>query len=358
VAARPTKENPVTESAAQPAPPSVRILTELRRRIVAGELAPGDRVPSTRRITQEWGVAMATATKVLSTLRQEGLVRAVPGVGMVVVAGPGGAAPAPSAPPVSPASPAPRASPVSPAPAHGAAPATAPVRRARGAERELTRERIVRAAVEIADAEGIGALAMRRIAAELGAATMSLYRHVADKDQLVLLMMDQVMVDNPLPEALPPGWRAGLETIARTQWQIYRRHPWLAVVMSFTRPVPSPAAAIHTERSMAALAGLGLGMEQIAQAAVTLAGYVCGLAVNFESEAAAERDSGLSSDEWLAMTEGEGDLGALVEAGEFPMFTALAEGPEIDLSLDGLFEFGLARMLDGVGLLIAGRPAG
>ena len=333
----------MTESAAQPAPPSVRILTELRRRIVAGELAPGDRVPSTRRITQEWGVAMATATKVLSTLRQEGLVRAVPGVG-TVVAGPGAAGPVPAVPPA--------------APAHVGAPAAPPVRRARGTERELTRERIVRAAVGIADAEGIGALAMRRIAAELGAATMSLYRHVADKDQLVLLMMDQVMVDNPLPEALPPGWRAGLETVARTQWQIYRRHPWLAVVMSFTRPVPSPAAAIHTERSMAALAGLGLGMEQIAQAAVTLAGYVCGLAVNFESEAAAERDSGLSSDEWLAMTEGEGDLGALVEAGEFPMFTALAEGPEIDLSLDGLFEFGLARMLDGVGLLVAGRAAG
>ncbi|MFC8452486.1 TetR/AcrR family transcriptional regulator C-terminal domain-containing protein [Kitasatospora sp. NPDC057223] len=344
----------MTESAAQPVPPSVRILTELRRRIAAGELSPGDRVPSTRRITQEWGVAMATATKALSTLRQEGLVRAVPGVG-TVVAGPSAAAPAPSAPPPS----EPPAPPASPAPPpQGGAPATAPVRRARGAERELTRERIVRAAVGIADAEGIGALAMRRIAAELGAATMSLYRHVADKDQLVLLMMDQVMVDNPLPEALPPGWRAGLETIARTQWQIYRRHPWLAVVMSFTRPVPSPAAAIHTERSMAALAGLGLGMEQIAQTAVTLAGYVCGLAVNFESEAAAERDSGLSSDEWLAMTEGEGDLGALVEAGEFPMFTALAEGPEIDLSLDGLFEFGLARMLDGVGLLIAGRPAG
>src|SRR4051812_43323372 len=58
-------------------PPSVRILTELRRRIAAGELPPNARVPSTRQITQEWGVAMATATKVLTTLRQEGLVRAV-----------------------------------------------------------------------------------------------------------------------------------------------------------------------------------------------------------------------------------------------------------------------------------------
>ncbi|MGX1606137.1 GntR family transcriptional regulator, partial [Streptomyces celluloflavus] len=69
----------------RPAPPPYRrIVDEIRRRIDAAELAPGDRVPSTRRITQEWGVAMATATKVLTTLRQEGLVRAVPGVGTVV----------------------------------------------------------------------------------------------------------------------------------------------------------------------------------------------------------------------------------------------------------------------------------
>ena len=65
--------------------PSVRIVAELRRRIAAGELPPNARVPSTRQITQEWGVAMATATKVLTALRHEGLVRAVPGVGTVVV---------------------------------------------------------------------------------------------------------------------------------------------------------------------------------------------------------------------------------------------------------------------------------
>ncbi|WP_241777660.1 GntR family transcriptional regulator, partial [Streptomyces sp. CT34] len=65
-------------------PPYRRIVQEIRGRIDAGELAPGDRVPSTRRITREWGVAMATATKVLTALRQEGVVRTVPGVGTVV----------------------------------------------------------------------------------------------------------------------------------------------------------------------------------------------------------------------------------------------------------------------------------
>ncbi|MYR86592.1 GntR family transcriptional regulator, partial [Streptomyces sp. SID685] len=60
---------------------SGQIVGELRRRIETGELAPGERVPSTREITRQWGVAMATATKVLTELRREGLVRAVPGVG-------------------------------------------------------------------------------------------------------------------------------------------------------------------------------------------------------------------------------------------------------------------------------------
>ncbi|MGC4811213.1 GntR family transcriptional regulator [Micromonospora sp. DT228] len=65
-------------------PPYLRIVGELRRRITAGELSPGDRVPSTRQIVREWGVAMATASRALTLLRQEELVRAVPGVGMVV----------------------------------------------------------------------------------------------------------------------------------------------------------------------------------------------------------------------------------------------------------------------------------
>ncbi|WP_344442545.1 winged helix-turn-helix domain-containing protein, partial [Kitasatospora nipponensis] len=68
-------------------PPSVRIAAELRRGIAAGELRPGDRVPSTRRLTQEWGIAMATATKVLAGLRREGLVLSRPGVGTVVAEG-------------------------------------------------------------------------------------------------------------------------------------------------------------------------------------------------------------------------------------------------------------------------------
>ncbi|MFC9327982.1 TetR/AcrR family transcriptional regulator C-terminal domain-containing protein [Kitasatospora sp. NPDC057015] len=352
---------------------SARIVAELRRRIEAGELAAGDRVPSTRQITQEWGVAMATATKALTALRQEGLVRAVPGVGTVVREGPPGVLvpPAAVAPPAALAPPAPVSAPVrgpvpDPAavPPHPSAPAPAPARSlgyapdtrpARGADRELTQERIVRTAVAIADAEGLSALAMRRIAAELGAATMSLYRHVADKGQLIRLMMDRVLTENPLPEDFPSHWRAGLETVARTQWRVYGRHPWLAPATSFTRPVPSPHAAIHTERSIAVLVGGGLALGEAAQAAVTLAAFVCGLAVNFETEAAAVRDSGISAEEWMDSQEEYEDEDVFADPARFPMFHALQGGPEVGLDLESLFEFGLARMLDGFGTLIALR---
>src|SRR5918911_5697401 len=72
----------------QATPASARIAAELRRRITSGELPPGARVPSTRAIVQRYGVAMATATKVLTTLQHEGLIRTVPGVGSVVAGSP------------------------------------------------------------------------------------------------------------------------------------------------------------------------------------------------------------------------------------------------------------------------------
>ncbi|MFJ7249327.1 TetR/AcrR family transcriptional regulator C-terminal domain-containing protein [Kitasatospora sp. NPDC098652] len=336
--------------------PSERITAELRRRIAAGELEPGARVPSTRRIVQEWGVAMATATKVLNRLREEGLVRAVRGVGTVVAAQPEARSTAPAAPTAAPTgNPAPAAA---PAVAPGAPPAPAVGRRGKGGERELGRERIVAVAVQVADTEGLAALSMRRIATELGVATMSLYRHVPGKDELLRLMMDKAFAEHPLPGAPAPDWRTGLDEIARLQWRIYRRHPWLAATMSFTRPVLAPDAALHTERSLAALAGTGLSLEEMAQAAVSLAAFTCGLAVHFEREAQAEQDSGMSADEWMDRLDDRDHDRLMTDPERFPMFEALNRGPEVDLGLDALFEFGLARMLDGVAALIAARGSG
>jgi AcrR family transcriptional regulator/DNA-binding transcriptional regulator YhcF (GntR family) len=328
-------------------PPYARIVAELRQEIEAGVLVPGARVPSTREITQRWGVAMATATKALAALRQEGLVRAIPGVGTIVgaaadtasTAGPTGTnrALASSAAPVA-------ARAASPAPA-GGHDAAQPI---------LTSSRIVAAAIAVADAEGLDGLSMRRVAAEIGVATMSLYRHVADKDDLLLQMMDAAFVEWQFPASPPDGWRDRLEFAARTLWEMFRRHPWLAPALSVTRPQPIAGGVAGMEWVLAALDGQGLDLATMMTTHITLFTYVRGTAMNLELEAAAEAATGLSSEEWMQAQEPA--LRSFMTPGRFPVFERLV-ATEYDFDLDAIFEFGLQRLLDGLSVLINGPPA-
>lgn len=299
--------------------PSVRIVEEIRRRIEAGELRPGDRVPSTRRITQDWGVAMATASKVLAALRAEGLVTARSGVGTVV------------------------AEPVR------AATSTRPVRRGESSTVDAgsVRDRIVRAAIAIADTDGLGGLSMRRVAAELGVATMSLYRHVRGKDELVALMADAVAAAEPLPGNGSGHWRDALEAVATVQWTLFRRHLWLAPAVSLTRPQPLPNLMRHTEYVLRALDGMDPATAMYVS--ITLFGYVRGIALNLEPEAVAQQDTGLDPDQW--MDTQERTFVAIVGTGDYPYLARMVAG-SFDFDLDRLFEFGLARLLDGFGTLV------
>ncbi|MFJ1755019.1 TetR/AcrR family transcriptional regulator C-terminal domain-containing protein [Kitasatospora sp. NPDC088134] len=321
-----------------------QIAAELGERIGRGELRPGDRVPSTREITRRWGVAMATATKVLAELRTRGLVRAVPGVGTVVAEHPPGADS-----PDSPGGPAPRPA-ARPAPAAAAAPAAgaaAPPRRP-AVDGGLTADRIVTAAVAVADAEGLEALSMRRVAAELGVATMSLYRHVPDKDGLVERMMDRVFGElrfSPAETALP--WRPRLELAAHRFWALCRAHLWLASALSVTRPQPLPNALPFGEWVLSALVGAGLALQDVLTAYLTLVNYIRGTALNLELEAAAEAATGQDAEAW--MDQQEPRYTELVAG--FPTFRRLTE-EGYDFDLDGLFEFGLQRQLDGLAVLV------
>lgn len=296
-------------------PPYRRIAGEIAARIASGDLAAGDRVPSTRELTRRYGVAMATATKVLAELRAWGLVDARPGRGTVVAHGiPGTVAAAP---------------------------------------RRSMRDLVIEAGIRIADAEGLAGLSMRRLAGEAKVATMSLYRHVGDKEELLLMMMDRVFATSPPPALSPDGWRANLEAISRQQWALYCRHPWLAQALSFTRPQPAPHAMAHSEWTLRVLDGHGLSPDEMLLAAVTLAGYVRGHALNLESEAQAEQETGISGEEWL---ERQGDRAAatVTDAG-FPLLAHHIKAPETDLGLDRMMEFGLQRLLDGFERLLTQR---
>jgi AcrR family transcriptional regulator len=306
-------------------PPYLRIAEDIRARISAGRLKAGDRVPSARQITAEWGVAIATATRALAALQQQGLVRPVPGVGTVVAAKDGAAK---------------EAATVHPRRAGSSIPAKG----------ELSRRRIVRAAIDLADAEGISALSMRAVAARLDAATMSLYRYVPSKEELIFHMIDEAIGEERFPATPPEGWRAQLELEARLQWAGFRRHPWLGPVMSVTRPQPAPNALTHMEWSLRALSGLGLDPTATLHVHVTLFCYVRGLATSLESETEAELDSGMTSDEWMQAQSPT--LRALAGSGAFGAFMHLVEHSDLELDLDSLFEFGLARLLDGLTVFI------
>ena len=306
------------------APPSARIAAELRARIESGELAPGERVPSAREITRRWGVAIATASRVLAALRDEGLVRAVPGVGTVVVA-PREARRSGVA--------ARRAGSRRPVPAGGAQAAPLGV------------GRIVAAAVMIADAEGLDGLSMRRVATELGAGPMSLYRHVTDKDDLLLRMVDAALREARLPADPPPGWRPRLEVAARSLWAAFRRHPWLAPALSLTRPQAVAGGLAYTEWVLAALTDAGLTTTAAFDVHLTLFTFVRGVAVNLETEAAEAAASGLTSEEWVATHEHR--LRAITLGGGFPHFERLV-AQDYDLDLDRLFERGLRYLLNGL----------
>jgi AcrR family transcriptional regulator len=332
-----------------PDPPYLRIVADLRGRIAAGDLRPGQRVPSTRQIAAEWGVALATAARALATLARDGDVRAVPRVGSVV-AGPA------SARPTAPAGPAPSAGDrAAPRPARPKRP-TRPGRSGAEDDSELSRERIVRAAIGLADAEGLAAVSMRRVATDLGVSTMSLYRHVPGKDELVFLMSDAVFGESRLPDPPPPHWRARLEGLARIQWSLCREHPWVAHTISLTRPMPVPNGMAHTEYAMRAVDGLGLDPATMVRIAITLAGHLQAIAVNLESDVEAEQETGLTSTEWMESQDAL--MSTIIASGPYPMLASLAGVPDVEIDLDTLFEFGLGLILDGIAALIESRSAG
>ena len=217
-------------------------------------------------------------------------------------------------------------------------------------EEELSRDRIVRAAIDIADAEGMAELSMRRIATELGVATMSLYRHVAGKSELVLHMIDAALAEEAVPADASEGWRAQLERIARMEWTVFRRHPWLAPAMSLTRPELVPSALAITDRVLHALESAGLSMEDRLYVHITLFSFVRGVATALEPEAEAQRDTGMTNDEW--MDSQEAALRELASSGSPLLQMALQN--DFDFDLDKLFEFGLARVLDGIEAYLGG----
>jgi AcrR family transcriptional regulator len=143
----------------------------------------------------------------------------------------------------------------------------------------LSRERVVRAAFELADDDGLGALTIRAVAARLGVKPMSLYRHVANKDELLDAIVEQLYGEFDAPDPARPDWRAELRRRAGSVREALVRHRW-AIGLIETRSSPDrPDTFAHTEAVLATLVAAGCSPRLAARAFVVLDSYVYGFAI-------------------------------------------------------------------------------
>jgi AcrR family transcriptional regulator len=224
----------------------------------------------------------------------------------------------------------------------------------KGPKPGLSLARIVAAAVDVASSEGLGAVSMGRIAAELGAATMALYRYVASKDELLALMVDAPFDPPPAPLGAGEDWRSALGRWAREHHAVLRRHPWIVRVPIGGPPI-TPNHTVWFELGLGCLADTGLDEGEKVSVLLLVNGYVRNEA-SLDADlaaAAGAKDSTLAA----AMSSYSAVLSRLVDAERFPAITAalaagVFDGPD---DREGGFEFGLERVLDGVAALVAQR---
>ncbi|TQS44669.1 TetR/AcrR family transcriptional regulator [Cryptosporangium phraense] len=199
----------------------------------------------------------------------------------------------------------------------------------------LSRAAIVAAAVDLADREGLAAVSIRRVAAELGARAMSLYTYLDSKDDLFDLMGDAAAGETLLPEPLPGDWRAALTLVAEATRDQIGRHPWVVPLMAEGRRYGGPSGLRHVEQSLRAVAGLGLPPSRQAQILMAVDDYVLGYLTRRSVGAAADVSGTLEHPYYRA----------LLDAGEYPLLRdAMATGGYAEDS----FTEGLNWLLDGI----------
>jgi AcrR family transcriptional regulator len=220
-----------------------------------------------------------------------------------------------------------------------------------------TRERIAAAALAVADAEGFEAVTMRRVAAALGAGTMTLYHYVRNKRELAALMDDAMMAELVIPEdELAGDWREGLAQIARRSYATFLRHPWIFDHLAAEdAPEPGgPNALRHVEQSLAAAALTGLPVETQMELVGLVDDYVWGHAMRARAVHQNQAPAEERLDALVAYLQTQ------LATGEFPQLAAFAgDDPRAgferlaELARDpDRFERGLQALLDGIELRV------
>jgi AcrR family transcriptional regulator len=216
-----------------------------------------------------------------------------------------------------------------------------PERVGRRPQPALSRERIVKAAIELADADGIQAVSMRRIASKLGSGANSLYWYIDKKQDLLELVFDACIGEIEL--AKPRGtWRSKLHAIAVQTRRMFRRHPWMAVIGN--QPGVGPKTQQYAAFAMSTLRDRAVTVETMTAILAALNNYIIGFTLRENAWEQTKRHSGLSDGEW------GNAMNRYVEQVVKPHDAALARqvSSRLDLISDENFEFGLNCLLDGI----------
>jgi AcrR family transcriptional regulator len=211
----------------------------------------------------------------------------------------------------------------------------------------LSLDRIVAAGIAIADADGIAALSMSRLAERLGSAPMSLYRYVSNKDELLIFMMDAA--PGPPPDLPAGGWRPALDAWARALREVYFAHPWILQIAT-GRPPLEPGQLAWLDRALSGLAGTPLGERERFEAVLTVLNYVRG-----EAQIAAILLRGAPGEgaDPIGGQQAYGELIArFVRPDRFPSLAAASAAGVFTTDGPDSFQWGLSRVLDGIESLV------
>ncbi|MFD6877650.1 MULTISPECIES: TetR/AcrR family transcriptional regulator [unclassified Streptomyces] len=217
----------------------------------------------------------------------------------------------------------------------------------------LSQEQIVAAAVRLLDAEGIEALSMRKLGSEMGTAATSLYRHVANKDELIELVVDEVYGELELPEVGgPEGWRAALSRSGHSLRAMILRHPWVASVLGQVGLAHlGPNLMRVSERMLELALGAGFPPGEADLAIKAVISYVSGAATSEASYLSLLARSGRSEAEWLRSLL-PADRSALAEHPLTQGHTSIRHDDPARVREEN-FDYGLQRVLDGLATRIA-----
>jgi AcrR family transcriptional regulator len=231
-----------------------------------------------------------------------------------------------------------------------------PPRSPRGGDKPtLSREQIVRTAIEILDAEGTAGLSMRRLGTRLGAGATSLYWYVAHKDELLELAVDEVFGEVYVPEVGDTSWRIGASVLCTGMRAALVRHPW-ALGQLGSRPNLGPNAMRMGDRTVAILEAAGFRGLEVSHASAMLMSHAIGAATATSAAATVATESGQPLDELLDSVRPHLEEISRDHPNYRRWWAEVSSSVKPDEIFEEGFRFGLDRILDGLDLWLKSRP--